>query len=229
VAYNFTIGASGRWGIAALAFQNPHPSVIYDVASSNNQHDSSGAAQIDVNSITTLNNNSIWVGACGADGSANVFNAVPGGWTQRARVDTDQTLIVASQVIATPSSTGTSTFTYTTSNGAFSFSFALRDNGTTTFRSASTNSGSTGTAVSVTEPAGVAAGDLVIVVIHCNGVTTIVDNNGGAFTEDVNDYQETTAGLTASLFSRRIASAATPFVDPYAQRNVRHRGRRLAA
>lgn len=209
MAYNFTIGTSGRWSIAALAFQNPHPSVIYDVTSSNNQHDSSGAAQIDVNSITTVNSNSIWVGACGADGSANVFNTVPGGWTQRARVDTDQTLIVASQVIASPGSTGTSTFTYTTSNGAFSFSFALRDNGTTTFRSASTNSGASGTAVSVTEPSGVTAGDLVIVVIHCNNVTTIVDNNGGAFTEDVNDYQETTAGLTASLFSQRIASADT--------------------
>lgn len=76
----------------------------------------------------------------------------------------------------------------------------------TTVRASSSNSATTGTAVSVTAPTGTTTGDVVIVTVHCNGQTTIVDNNGAtAFTEDLNDYKpNTTAGQTLSVFSRRI-------------------------
>lgn len=80
----------------------------------------------------------------------------------------------------------------------------------TTVRSARGNSATTGTAVSITAPAGSASGDLMICVVHANGNTTIVDNNGAsAFTEDLNDFQDTTPGQTVSLFSRRLVGGDT--------------------
>lgn len=76
----------------------------------------------------------------------------------------------------------------------------------TYFGSASTNSSTTGTAVSVSAPSDVVTGDVVIVSVHANGNTTIVDNNGATpFTEDINDYQpNASSGHTVSVFSRRI-------------------------
>lgn len=75
----------------------------------------------------------------------------------------------------------------------------------TSVRASAVNTAATGTAASVSAPAGTTTGDLVIVVVHYNNSTTIVDNNGSTpFTEDLNDYQETTTGLTISVFSRRI-------------------------
>jgi len=73
-------------------------------------------------------------------------------------------------------------------------------------RSSSSNSASIGTAISVSAPAGTTTGDVVIVSVHGNGNTTIVDNNGGtSFTEDINDYSPNpTSGHTVSIFSRRI-------------------------
>lgn len=76
----------------------------------------------------------------------------------------------------------------------------------TAVRSSSSNSAATGSALSVAAPAGVAVGDLVIVVCHINGQTTLVDNNGTTpFAEDLNDFApNTTSGMTTSVFSRRI-------------------------
>lgn len=75
----------------------------------------------------------------------------------------------------------------------------------TTVRASSRNQAASGTAVSVSAPTGTATGDVVICIVCCNGVTTIVDNNGStSFTEDLNDESEATAGITLSIFSRRI-------------------------
>lgn len=75
-------------------------------------------------------------------------------------------------------------------------------------RSASSNSSTTGTAISVSAPTGTTIGDFVVVSVHGNGQTTIVDNNGATpFTEDINDYKpNTTNGHTVSIFSRIIQS-----------------------
>lgn len=84
----------------------------------------------------------------------------------------------------------------------------------TTVRSNSTGTAATGTAVTVAKPAGCVSGDLSIVSVAANGNTTIVDNNGGTtFTEDLNDYQETTTSQTVSIFSRRMTGSEP---DPYA-------------
>lgn len=80
-----------------------------------------------------------------------------------------------------------------------------------TLRSSSQNSSSTGTAISVSEPAGAQVGDMIKVIVHGNGQTTIVDNNGATpYTEPVNDYQpNTTNGQTFSVFSR-VKQAGDP-------------------
>ena len=58
----------------------------------------------------------------------------------------------------------------------------------TTLRGSYTTSATTGTDASVAIT--VSDTDLVIVSVHFNGQTTIVDNNGGtAYTEDINDYK----------------------------------------
>lgn len=73
-------------------------------------------------------------------------------------------------------------------------------------RASSKNDSTTGTAISVSAPTGTTTGDFVVVIVHGNGQTTIVDNNGGTpFTEDINDYQPNpTNGHTISIFSRTI-------------------------
>ncbi len=76
------------------------------------------------------------------------------------------------------------------------------------YRSSSKNDSNTGTALSVAAPSGATTGDKVVVIVHANGQTTIVDNNGSTpFTENVNDYQPNTSnGHTVSVFSRTIQS-----------------------
>lgn len=76
-------------------------------------------------------------------------------------------------------------------------------------RAASSNSSTTGTAVSVSAPTGTTTGDVVIVSVHGNNQTTIADNNGSTpFTEDINDYKPNTSnGHTVSIFSRRIQAS----------------------
>lgn len=75
-------------------------------------------------------------------------------------------------------------------------------------RASSSNSANSGSAISVSAPTGVQIGDVVIVVVHGNTDTTIVDNNGSTpFTEDLNDYHpNSSSGHTVSIFSRRIQS-----------------------
>lgn len=75
----------------------------------------------------------------------------------------------------------------------------------TTLRASNSNSSTTGTEVSVVAPTGTTAGDVVIVSVHANGQTTIVDNNttlscinltNGQDTTD--DSDSTTASITPS-------------------------------
>jgi len=74
----------------------------------------------------------------------------------------------------------------------------------TSLRASSQNGSTTGTAMSIAAPTGTVAGDLVIIIVHGNGNTTIVDNNGATpFTEDLTDYSPLTSD-TVSIFSRRI-------------------------
>lgn len=78
----------------------------------------------------------------------------------------------------------------------------------TTLRASSSNSASSGTAVSVTAPTGTTTGDVVVISLHGNNQTTFVDNNPGtAFTAtSVSDYKPNTGGgHTVSIYTRTIA------------------------
>ena len=76
------------------------------------------------------------------------------------------------------------------------------------FRSASQNSSSSGSAVSVDKPSGAVTGDTVFVVVQGNGQITISDNNGSTpFTPAPNftDYKpNTTNGHTITVFKRKL-------------------------
>ena len=75
----------------------------------------------------------------------------------------------------------------------------------TTVRSSSSNSASTGTAISVTAPTGTTTGDLVIVTITHNNEAALSDNNGATpFTEDL-EYTPSVGGFgRLAVYSRRI-------------------------
>lgn len=76
----------------------------------------------------------------------------------------------------------------------------------TAVRASASNSASSGTAMTVSEPAGTTTGDVVIISVHGNGNTTIADNNGATpFTEDLTDYSPNPSSRhTVAIFSRRI-------------------------
>lgn len=76
----------------------------------------------------------------------------------------------------------------------------------TSIRSPNSNSFTTGTNVFVGAPAGTAAGDAVVISVHCNNNTTIVDNNAATpFTTDLSAYSPNPVnGQTVAIFSRRI-------------------------
>lgn len=75
-------------------------------------------------------------------------------------------------------------------------------------RASNQNSSSTGTAITVSAPAGTTTGDLVVCIIQGNGQETLSDNNGGTpFTEAPNfsDYKPNTSnGHVMSVFYRVI-------------------------
>lgn len=76
-----------------------------------------------------------------------------------------------------------------------------------TVKSVSSNSATTGSAVSVAAPTGAVAGDLVLVFIHANAQNTITDNNGATpfLTSDANNYKPNpTHGHTFSMLARII-------------------------
>lgn len=76
----------------------------------------------------------------------------------------------------------------------------------TTVRSSSTNTATTGTALSVAAPAGTTTGDVVLVVIHVNDTSVSTTDNNGAtpFTADLDDFSFGAATGFLSVYSRRI-------------------------
>lgn len=69
------------------------------------------------------------------------------------------------------------------------------------FRTATQNSSSTGTAISVSAPTGTVAGDLVKVIVHANGQTTIVDNNKTVSIANLVQGQDTTDDSDSTVAS----------------------------
>jgi hypothetical protein len=74
----------------------------------------------------------------------------------------------------------------------------------TTIRSSAIYTGSSGDA-SGAAPSGTTTGDLVVALLHVNGIDGTADNNGSTpFTKDLDDFEENIAGLTLAVYGRRI-------------------------
>jgi len=135
--FNFTGGASGRWSIIAVTFQNPHATDIYDVTPSTTNADnldsppgSSGATAPD---ITTTTDNAIHCALAFIDASIDDFTGWPSGYTVQQSVDNNQGQTFTTKVITPAGATGEQTFTHNGSGTAFiGLSFAVKDIGGST-------------------------------------------------------------------------------------------------
>ena len=131
--YNFTMGASARWSAVAIAFQNPDPNTVYDVAPSTSNVSSSDcppcSSSITVPSITTVNDGSIQVLVGLVDGSSGSVVSGPAGYTLQQST-TPQAIGLYTKVISPPGSTGAQTIAFDHSDGVIGLTFAVKNNGT---------------------------------------------------------------------------------------------------
>lgn len=135
--YNFTSGASGRWGIVAMTFSDPDPS-IYDVApttanASNVDDPGSGTGVTD--SITTNTANAFHIVSCGWDTSAIGTITTPSGYTLIGNANGGGEPLHASyKLIASQGATGTTSIVNTEFGARICFSFAVKSKVISTVR-----------------------------------------------------------------------------------------------
>jgi hypothetical protein len=127
--YNFTLSATGRWGVVAITWQNPHASTIFDVTptggnSSDATNNNTGTAA----SITTTTDNAIHcVAMCPDGGSAQTFTEPSGYASQATTPGTAQPIDFSTKVITPAGATGVQTWSWTTDNSYFAVGFAIAD------------------------------------------------------------------------------------------------------
>jgi hypothetical protein len=128
--YAFTLGASNRWSIVAVALQNPHDTDVYDIApAEGNTYVGSGAGtMVDFLSITTLTDNAIHLVACCVDSGTAGVSATPAGYTHLQTTTAGQQVVsVCYKSIAATGATGTGTFTLDTDSvDRITLSFAIK-------------------------------------------------------------------------------------------------------
>lgn len=134
--YNFTLGASGRWSLIAVAFQNPNASSIYDVSPSTgnatNLDSPPGSSGASTATITTSSDNAIHCACAFIDASVDDFTGWPSGYTVHQSVDNNQGQTFTTKVITPAGATGTQSFTHNGSGTAYiGLSFAVKDEGVT--------------------------------------------------------------------------------------------------
>ena len=128
--YNFTSGASGRWSLIAVTFQDPHADK-WDVApsTSNAQNLDSppGSSGAQSKTITTLTDNAIHCALAFIDAAIDDFTGWPSGYTVHQSVDNNQGQTFTTKVIASPSATGAQDFTHNGTGTAYiSLSFSIK-------------------------------------------------------------------------------------------------------
>ena len=136
--YNFTSGASGRWSLIAVTFQNPHADkwdVSPSTTNAQNLDSPPGSSGATAPTITTLTNNAIHCALAFIDASVDDFTGWPSGYTVHQSVDNNQGQTFTTKVIASPSATGAQSFTHNGTGTAYiALSFSVKD---------STNTGAT--------------------------------------------------------------------------------------
>lgn len=124
--YNWTIGASNRWTVHCITFQNPNVSGFYDGSISTNADGTSTLTTGTANGISTTQANSIHVVTLTTDGPSNTITGTPAGYTCHQNGG-NQALATCTKVITTIGSTGTQSFSWDTVSEYLSASFAIFD------------------------------------------------------------------------------------------------------
>ena len=126
--YNFTISASGRWSAIAVAFQDPNPTTIYDVAPAagtvNSLQDTANGT-ITAPSINTLTDNAIHIAASMMDSATATISTTPDGYTNQ-QTATNQPQVFTYKLITSAGATGAQSFTWDTATGRLGVSFAIK-------------------------------------------------------------------------------------------------------
>jgi hypothetical protein len=129
--YNFTLGATGRWGVVAVCFQNPHPTTIFDATPVGGNNSDGVVALGSAASITTATDNAIDCPILCIDGGTAQTVTSPGGYTVQGQAPaTDQPVTFCTKVITPAGATGARNFSWTANNTYFAMSFAIADIGT---------------------------------------------------------------------------------------------------
>lgn len=127
--YNFTSGASGRWGIIAICFSGTTPSfdVAPNTANAAND-DSASTGTINAPSITTGVANTLHVDFCGWDTAATGTITTPSGYTLLQNANSGGEPLHASyKAIATASATGTVQNVNTEFGSMIASSFSVKE------------------------------------------------------------------------------------------------------
>lgn len=123
--YNFTASGSTRWSIIAVTYQDPNPSVIYDVAPSEDNLVEDSGTTVTAPSIVTTIDGSYHVAIGADDGSGNSVLSGPGGIYTLEESTTNQAQGYADAAISPAGSTGPQSFTFDDDDGTISLSFAV--------------------------------------------------------------------------------------------------------
>ncbi len=142
--FNFTSGASGRWGIIALTFSDPNTSSFWDVApnTSNRNEGDNNSSAIDAPSITTTVDDAIHLAIGLQDSSSTSLTASPSGYSAGASA-VNQPVAGYYKTISTAGATGTaSNFNWNVAGYKTAFSMSIDPNNAVTDYSLSFNGAS---------------------------------------------------------------------------------------
>jgi hypothetical protein len=124
--YNFTANNNNRWAAVAIAFQNPHPSVIYDVAITIENNDVGSSTSDNAPNITTTQDNSIHVAVCQLDRTTG-FDSSPTNYTELQTVPQQRTSVCVKTITPAGATGASNTWAWTTGENSLAVSFAVRD------------------------------------------------------------------------------------------------------
>lgn len=126
-SYAFTSTGATRWGIIAVAVQNPNPTAVYNVAPiTGNSASASAATTVSAVSITTLGPNTIHCAVGLADGTA--ITGTPAGYTVQQNGGSQQ-IAFTTLPVPSPGATGAQAFTVGVAISLGALSFAIADAG----------------------------------------------------------------------------------------------------
>jgi hypothetical protein len=121
---HFTLGSSQRWTVVAVTIQNPHASVIYDVAPTSSA--SQPATSINAPNITTLTANALHCAVGLVDGITVAITGTPSGYIVEQNGG-HEGLAFTTKTITAAGATGAQAFSAPAANpGMIALSFAIR-------------------------------------------------------------------------------------------------------